>query len=227
MGSPAGGSPFKQQPFGAPAKGGQAPFGQAAAEPAGVAGFEMGLPPPAPGRNNKNLIIAAVAAGAVLLVVILVVVLASGGKKKDDVVVPPPVENEDTAPEGDEAAEVKPPEPTGMATVQLVVEPKDATVTVNGTPLSGESPFLVPDVDRRWPMRLKVTKSGYKTFEKEVTVTGSKMKLPITLEPGGAEVAPPEPPPPVKDTTPPAETTPKPKKPKPPKPKGDLLAPTF
>jgi hypothetical protein len=167
-------------------------------------------------------VIGGIAAGVVLLLVIIIV-LATGGKH-DQPAVPPPASAEAVPPPS--RIDVPPPAaPTTTSALQIVVDPADAIVTVNGKSLEGSSPHVLPDVDSRWPLKIHAEKAGFVPFDQDVTVNGAKMSLPIKLVPTGGAAPPPPPPPteakPRHEHAP--RTTDHKKKPKP----GDLLSPAF
>jgi hypothetical protein len=88
-------------------------------------------------------------------------------------------------PPSEPTEEPTPPSAPGLTRVIIQVEPADATVRVNGRALPGRSPFVLPDVDTRWPLQVRAERQGYKPHEEPVPLTAPKTALSIKLEPLG------------------------------------------
>ncbi len=150
-----------------------------------------GLPPPAERERLHKRPVVIVAAATLALVAVVAVVIAlagvSEGKNAPSPeaagVWPAPAAAATAAPEPSTAVPVPGPASgaSGLSIVQLVTDPPDARLVVNGIVIPGSSPFVIRDVDSRWPVRIRVEAPGFETFEQEVTVAGAKASLPIKL----------------------------------------------
>ncbi|RMG98430.1 MAG: PEGA domain-containing protein [Deltaproteobacteria bacterium] len=77
----------------------------------------------------------------------------------------------------------------GFGSLTVNVKPADATVTVDGQPVAGTSPFLVPQL-AAGSHKVVVSKPGYAPFEKEITVQpGAPLVLPVELGPAKVDLS--------------------------------------
>jgi hypothetical protein len=67
----------------------------------------------------------------------------------------------------------------GALTVQAT--PADASVTVDGNPVAGESPFVVTNLDSG-KHKVAIAKDGYLPVEREIDLTASGIIWPVTLQ---------------------------------------------
>jgi len=202
---------------------------------------DMGLPPPAPGRPFPTVLVAG-GAGVALVVGLVLYFLLRGGPSAEPPAPPPTPENA-AAPEEATAEEEEAPPSEGHTRVVITVEPADSVVRVNGRGISGKSPFVLPDVDTRWPVKVRVEHKGFKAHEQELPLKAPKTTVSVNLQPlppGAPEETTDSPPPPPPDTSrttapppPRPSSTGTPRKPRPPKPPtkpggdDDLMKPSF
>jgi serine/threonine protein kinase len=153
-----------------------------------------GLPPPAEREplHKRPAVILAAAALALVAIVAVVIALASrsDGKKSPPPEAaggwPAPAAVAPAAPEPSTAVPATPAPASGapgLAIVQVVTDPPDARLVVNGTAVPGPSPYVIRDVDARWPVRIRVEAPGFETFDQEIAVTAAKSSIPIKLVP--------------------------------------------
>src|SRR5690606_29564865 len=67
----------------------------------------------------------------------------------------------------------------GALTVQAT--PADVTVTVDGNPVAGESPFVVTNL-AAGKHKIAIAKEGYLPVEREIDLTSSGLLVPVTLQ---------------------------------------------
>jgi hypothetical protein len=192
-----------------------------------------GLPPPVERAPMNKKLVFGIVGGLIALGIVLAVVMTLSGRDPE-IAEPtagetPPTQPTPTQPTPP-VAPTEPSKPQGetLAAVQIMTEPVNATLTVNGNKVEGASPFIVRDVDARWPVRVRVEAPGYKTYDREETVQAPKSHLSVKLEPEGA-VAPakPEKPEPVEKPRPDRPREPRPDRPREPKkPPADGKKPT-
>jgi hypothetical protein len=136
---------------------------------------------------------------AILVAVIVLMVASFFGwyflvfQKKGGVVGP-----SQASAESSEAAEPGAAPATAQGSLTVQTTPSDSVTTVDGNPVSGESPFVVPGLSAG-THRVTVVKPGYLPFEKDVTVAQGgativanlahqKVNLILETDPAGAAV---------------------------------------
>jgi hypothetical protein len=170
-----------------------------------MAALVDGLPPPAEREPLHKRPVVLIGAAAVVLLSVVGLVVAMTSRSDDQrpptpadvsttpapaapstLVMPPPLAPEAPAVvpalPGAAAESGTPP----LAVVQVVTDPPDARLSVNGVAVAGSSPFLIRDVDPRWSVRIRVEAAGFETFDEEVTVPAAKASLPVKLLPAKA-----------------------------------------
>ena len=155
---------------------------------------ETGLPPPAP-RNHRPMQAIIFISVIVVLVVLVAILIAQhvGGTQTAPSGVgvsvgvgPPP----DAAPEVHQETH-GPADTENLARVTITTTPPDVTLTVDRRVIAGQSPFVLTNIDTKWPLRVRVERVGYQPNSQEVTVREPEARVEITLVP----VPPPQPPP--------------------------------
>lgn len=155
---------------------------------------ETGLPPPAPRNRRPMQAIIIITVIAVLFVLAAILIAQQvGGTQTAPSGVGVGVgvgTTPDAAPEVDQETH-GPADTENLARVTITTTPPDVTLTVDRRVIAGQSPFVLTNIDTKWPLRVRVEREGYQPNSQEVTVREPEARVEITLVP----VPPPQPPP--------------------------------